>query len=280
MTKQIFSALLVLLSLPAIAQIPSLSPLTKHWQQVGNTTVTLSYERPAARGRQVFGGLVSYGKVWRTGAGHCTKIGFSQEVWVNNQAVPAGKYSLFTIPTPDEWTIILNQDTTLYGSSDYDPNKDIVRFKVPAQPAGRYHESLTFTLDFVPDNLECYLTWENTMIQFSIETSTGREVASFVDSLLQAPISKDVNYAWPAEHLLYNRGDLNKALELVELHLRVEKGEYPFRMKMEILHHLGYNDQALAVVKQAQLWLEDNPMDEQNQAWSLAFWRDWEERLR
>lgn len=128
----ILGGLLVLLSLPLLAQIPSLSPLTELRQNVGNTTVSIEYERPAARGRQVFGGLIPYGKVWRTGAGHCTKLTFSRKAWINNQAVTAGKYSLFTIPTEQEWTIILNRDTTLYGSSDYNPTMDVIRFRVPA----------------------------------------------------------------------------------------------------------------------------------------------------
>lgn len=262
------------------AQIPSLSPATSITQAVGNAEVEIHYERPAARGRQVFGELVPFGKVWRTGAGYCTKFSFSREVWINYQAIPAGKYALLTIPTEEEWTIIFNTDTTLNGSKDYDPVKDVIRFRVPAQRAGRYYESLTFDVDFVPDNLECYISWENTTVSFTITTSTEAEVAHYIDSLLNAPRSKDANYAWPAEYLFYNRGDLNKALALVERHLEVEKGEYPFRMKMEILHYLGYNDKALEVVKLAQQWRKDNPLDKQNQAWSLAFWREWEERLR
>lgn len=276
----ILSGLVVLLSVTLSAQIPSLSPLTQLRQDVGNTTVRIEYERPAARGRQIFGALVPYGKVWRAGAGYCTKIAFSREVRVNEQAVAAGKYSLFTIPTEQEWTIILNRDTTLYGSRDYDPSLDVIRFRVPAQRAGRYYESLTYTLDFVPDNLECYLSWANTSVQFTIKTSTAATVAAYVDSLLRAPLSKTTDYGWPAEHLFYNRSDLNKALALADLQMQAEQGEYPIRLKMEIYHYLGHYNKALEMVKLAQQWLENNPMDEQNQAWSLAFWKEWEERLK
>lgn len=279
--KSLFlSSCCILLHLTLWAQIPSLSPLSKLTQAVGNTTVEVSYERPAARGRQVFGDLVPYGKVWRAGAGYCTKFSFSREVWVNGQAIPAGRYSLFTIPTEQEWTIIFNRDTTLYGSSDYDPAEDVVRFRVPAQRAGRFHESLTYTLDFIPDNLECYISWANTTVQFTIKTSTEETVSAYVDSLLQAPLSANTDYGWPAEHLFYNRGDFNKALALTDRQVQVAPGEYPFRIKMEIYYYLGYDDKALEMVHQAQQWLKDNPMDEQNQAWSLAFWREWEERLR
>lgn len=280
MIKYFLSIFLILASLTTFAQIPSLSPLTKLSQEAGNTTVAITYERPAARGRQVFGNLVPYGKVWRTGAGHCTKFSFSRKVWVNGQAIPAGKYSLFTIPTEEAWTIIFNRDTTLYGSSDYDPAQDVVRFRVPAQRAGRYHESLTYALDFVPDNLECYLSWANTTVQFTIKTSTEAEVNAHIDRLLLAPLNPDAEYAWAAEHLFYNRGDLNKALALVDRQMEVGMGENPIRIKMEVYHYLGYNDKALEMVKQAQQWVNDNPMDEQNQAWSLAFWAEWEKRLR
>ena len=95
---------------------PVLSPEGSIRQKVGITTISVVYERPAARGRTIFGDLVPYGKLWRTGAGNCTKIKVGDDVVINDKIVPTGTYSLFAIPDQNEWTIILNTDTTLYGT--------------------------------------------------------------------------------------------------------------------------------------------------------------------
>ena len=95
---------------------PSLSPKGKISQIVGNTTIEIEYERPSVRKREIFGDLVPWGKLWRTGAGSCTKISFDKDVVVSGQNIEAGKYSIFTIPNPKEWIVILNRDTKLYGT--------------------------------------------------------------------------------------------------------------------------------------------------------------------
>ncbi|MEO0735011.1 MAG: DUF2911 domain-containing protein, partial [Bacteroidota bacterium] len=113
-------------------KIPSPSPEGILTQVIGNTTLHFRYERPSVRGRKIFGGLVPYGEVWRTGAGNCTTIAFDHSVVLGKQPVPAGKYALLTVPGPAEWTVILNTDTTLYGAYKYDPARDVIRFRVPA----------------------------------------------------------------------------------------------------------------------------------------------------
>src|SRR5688572_23365505 len=99
--------------------IPEASPPGNIRQKIGFTTITIYYERPAARGRsekEIFGTLVPMGKVWRTGAGNCTTIKFDTDVFIDGKKVAAGKYALFTIPGREKWTIILNTDTLAYGA--------------------------------------------------------------------------------------------------------------------------------------------------------------------
>ena len=97
---------------------------------VGNTTLQIEYERPSARKRKVFGELVPWDQVWRTGAGNCTKIKTNQPIKIGGQQIEKGVYSLFTIPNPHEWVIILNKDTSLYGSYNYNSENDVARFVV------------------------------------------------------------------------------------------------------------------------------------------------------
>ncbi|MEL7162353.1 MAG: DUF2911 domain-containing protein, partial [Bacteroidota bacterium] len=189
---------LLLLVLPLLctcvrAQLPSLSPLGTVTQVVGNTTIGVSYERPSTRGRQVFGSLVPWGKVWRTGAGYCTKIAFDRPVTVGGQPVPAGKYALLTVPTPTEWTIILNRDTTLYGARDYDPAQDVIRFRVPAKTSTRYYEALTIDLDVIPDDVRLYLSWADVSVDFPIRTDTYETVLQYVNGLLEQPAATEVD---------------------------------------------------------------------------------------
>ncbi|RMG64300.1 MAG: DUF2911 domain-containing protein [Bacteroidetes bacterium] len=120
MKKWLFPICLAPLGQQAQPDFPSLSPSAYLSQQAGDTRIEIWYDRPAARGREIFGGLVPWGEVWRTGAGPCTKIRFDQAVKVGGQAVPAGTFALATIPYPDRWMVILHRDTSLYGAYGYD----------------------------------------------------------------------------------------------------------------------------------------------------------------
>jgi hypothetical protein len=94
---------------------PQASPTATLKQHIGLTDIEITYSRPSVKGRKIYGGLVPYGEVWRTGANASTKISFSTPVKLNGNEIPAGKYSLFTIPGEDEWTIIISKDTNSFG---------------------------------------------------------------------------------------------------------------------------------------------------------------------
>lgn len=168
----------LLISSSAIAQIqyPPLSHKGRLVQQAGFTTITVDYERPAARQRKIFGELVPYGKIWRTGAGHSTVVQFSTPVFINNTRLAAGAYSLFTIPGEDNWTVIFNKDTSLVGAYGYDEKKDAVRFTVKPEQIKRFYESMTIEIDVVPHKAEMFIAWTNTRIQFTIDTRTDELV--------------------------------------------------------------------------------------------------------
>ncbi|OAV44579.1 DUF2911 domain-containing protein [Lewinella sp. 4G2] len=254
------------------AQLPSPSPLGTIEQEVGNTTIKVRYERPSARGREIFGGLVPYGEVWRTGAGYSTTIKVDSEVKMGGQPLAAGTYSLLTIPTPNDWTVILNQDTAMYGAYDYDPQKDVIRFRTPARKSTRHYESLTIDIDLIPDNARFYLSWGNTQISFPVETTTAAEVAAHLERLLTMPIDTNANYAWAGEHLLLSRNNLQLALQLADRQLLAKPTTGAYRVKMDVYEYLGYREKAIAAARAALQFRKEHPLDEANQKWSLNFW--------
>jgi len=154
------------------------------------------------RNRKIFGELVPWNKVWRTGAGGCTKIGFVKAVKVGNQSVPAGKYSLFTIPNEEEWVVIINSDTTLYGSYDYVQNKDVARFVVNPKKSDRFYETLTIDIDLVPNNAKMYVSWADVQIDFEIETYSDQKALEYINEKLLTGNNKVLDsYAAGASYL-------------------------------------------------------------------------------
>ena len=105
------------------------SPEATFTQQFGESQIMVSYARPMVRGRKIFGSLVPFDSLWRTGASDCTTLELKDYVYIGNKKIEAGKYSLFTIPTPNDWTIVLNSETAMHGTMGYKAEKDIHRFQ-------------------------------------------------------------------------------------------------------------------------------------------------------
>lgn len=228
---------------------PVLSPRGTLTQWVGNTYVTIEYERPAVRGRQIFGGLVPYNQLWRTGAGYSTKISFDQPVKVGNERVAAGKYSLFTIPDEDEWIVILSADTLLYGVYGYDPGEDVARFIVEPKRTERFYESLTIDIDVVPNDAIIYLSWANTQISFPINTTIDEHIMQAVQADLIEGQSDDPNqYALAAEYMIVQNTNLGDALILAEKAVTLDPNSWARLLKIQILEKLQRYDEALAEI--------------------------------
>lgn len=236
---------LALLLLPAIAlaQFPSLSPSSTIEQQIGSTQVRVVYERPATRGRKIFGSLVPYKELWRTGAGNCTKVSFSEKVVIGKTSVEPGTYSLFTIPDVTSWTIILNKDTSLYGTGNYSESKDVLRLNVPVQSSSRTYESFTIDIDIVPNNLIIYLSWVNTQVGFAVQTIVDKVSMDFITEELLTGKSKDPQaYGTAAEYLYYLGRDPDVALDLVQRGLALKKEPWLSRLKSDIIEQQKKTD--------------------------------------
>jgi hypothetical protein len=175
------TGLLALFATTAAAQqlnLPRPSPKASVSQTVGVTDIDIHYSRPGVKERTIWGGLVPYGEVWRTGANENTTITFSTPVKVGGKELPAGTYGVQTLPTQNEWTVILSKDAELWGAFNYKPENDAVRFQVKPE-AAEHQERLSFEFDDVTDNSAVVaLRWEKLRVPFTVEVDTGKAVLS------------------------------------------------------------------------------------------------------
>ena len=154
--------------------IPRYSPNASVSQELGYTDITITYCRPGVKMRTIWGDLVPYNKVWRTGANESTRIQFTTDVKINGNKIPAGTYSIYTIPTKDEWTVIINK--ALVWGLDYYPDKDILRLNVKPQK-GPFTERLLFTIPELTDSTcSVVMNWEYLQISFDVEINLTQQV--------------------------------------------------------------------------------------------------------
>ena len=130
--------------------------------------VKVSYSRPSAKGRVVFGELEAFGKVWRVGANESTEIKFAKPVVVGGKNIPAGTYSLFAIPEKDKWVVIINTQTDRWGAYSYDEKKDVVRVTVPVKPLSTVVEALSIVMVSQPAGANLIIAWDKTSVEVPI----------------------------------------------------------------------------------------------------------------
>lgn len=184
MRKRLLTGVMLLTATGAFAQqqmpTPRPSPKASLMQNVGLTTITINYNRPGVKGRPIWGALVPYGQVWRTGANEATTIEFGDDVWINGNKLAKGLYSLHTIPGQSEWAVIFNSVAQQWGSYSYDATKDTLRVNVKPE-MGEHREWLTFEVpEMTTDTAKIALRWEKVVVPFTVDTkSTERTMTSF-----------------------------------------------------------------------------------------------------
>jgi hypothetical protein len=173
--NKIFFAALFALTLAGSAfaqqvQIPRESPRAELVQIVGDTRMAIVYHRPSTKGREVWGKLVPFGAVWRTGANENTTFEVSENVKINGQDLPAGKYGLHTIPNKDEWTIIFSKKSDEWGSFTYKPENDALRIKTKPETRPNSLETMMFEFEEVtPTTTTAVIRWEKLKVPFTIQ---------------------------------------------------------------------------------------------------------------
>jgi hypothetical protein len=218
---------------------PAISPAATVKQRVGVTDIEVVYSRPSLKGRVMIGGIDPYGVVWRTGANNATRITFSTPVKLQGTDVAAGTYELFSIPGPDEWTIILQKPMNQWGSYTYDPKNDVVR--VTAKAVALTEPVETFTVgfgDLVGDSATLNLVWDRVCVPVSIQVDSVDAVVPQIEAAMAAPGKKPYNLA--AVFYLEHDLDLNKAAAWMDAAI-AEKPDayYLVYQKARILAKMG-----------------------------------------
>ena len=243
-------------------KVPVLSPLSVIEQEVGLTKVKLSYARPSAKGRKVFGDLVPYNEIWRTGANASTQLTFAEDVKIAGNPLKVGTYALYSLPGPNEWTMIIHTNTKHRALSGnvYKQEEDAFRFKVKPTRTPNFVETFTITFtDITSSSTHLTLTWENTEVKFPIEFDVDARVAEQIATMSAAPGGMShQNYFLAAEYNFHNDKDLKKANEWISS--AMEKSPKNARyglLRARILDKSGKRAEALKVIAEANAWAKE-----------------------
>lgn len=205
-------SLLISSALYAQIETPMPSPTATLIQDIGLTEVQIVYSRPGVKDREVFGELVPYGEMWRTGANMSTKMSFEDDVAINGEVVPKGMYALYTIPGKEEWTVIIHKNTSYGGTGgdDYSTDEDLMRFKV--KPTTLKDKVETFTIDITNNRMDrssIDLTWANTKVSFDVVAPVDEKIVKMIDQTLNPG---GTPYYRAATYYHESGKDLSKAL--------------------------------------------------------------------
>jgi hypothetical protein len=195
--------------------MPQPSPAATVTQKVGLTDVTISYSRPSMRGRKIFGTTLPYGEMWRTGANAATTFKFSDDVTIEGKKIPAGTYSVFSIPGQNEWTVMLNKNAKA-STSDYSQAEDVARFTVKPKKTTSTYETFTIDLSELTNTTAMInLKWEDTKIALKMETEVDSKVmAQIKEKLAASPDDPATNFQ-AAVYYMETGKDLKQAMEMM-----------------------------------------------------------------
>ena len=246
--KKLFLALLTGISLSATAQIrlPQASPAATVSQVVGTTDISVKYSRPLLRGRNVYGGVVAYDKIWRTGANGTNQITFSNDVMIAGQKLAAGTYGIFSIPTAGDWTLIFNKDINAQENT-YSQEKDALRVTVKPVTVAKTE---AFTIDFSglsDSTADMNITWSDKKIVAPITVETSK----MIEAAINKASNDNAGVMRTAADYLSGKGKLDQALKMVNTSIA---GAETFRnlwTKAQIMSKLGNYAEALPLAQKA-----------------------------
>lgn len=247
MKKIIFLIALSSFSLFSEAQqvkTPAASLKAEVEQMVGLTDVEYEYSRPNKKGRVIFGGLVPYGQVWRTGANENTTIKFGDDVEIDGKTIPKGKYAIYTIPREDTWDVIFYSDSENWGTPEkWDDKKVVLKTTAPVKKLSESVESFTIGINNLSDNsAHLQFMWDQVLVDVTFHVPTQKIANASIDSILSNPRADANAYYASANYYLQSNGDMKKALNWINRAIDLKQGESPYwyyRVKSQIQAKLG-----------------------------------------
>ena len=261
---------------PPTVRLPRPSQKASVMQTIGVTDVTITYSRPGVKGRAIWGEapttvptkgeatlddqnarlkgapIVPYGHVWRSGANEATTFVVTDDVLINGQKLPAGSYSLHTIPGRDEWTIVFNSVANQWGSFNYDEKKDTLRVKAKPQMAADTQEWLLYSIPVVtPNSAQVVIRWEKVAVPFTVEVPNVEAVwRAKVDAAIAA---NPTDWRIPLSVANAYAGDdkWDEAIKWADQSIKVKETFQNLRTKTNLLYAAGRKDEAFTVAEQA-----------------------------
>ena len=218
--RSIFFTILLLASYFNYSQIktPRVSPASAVEQMVGLTEIEVEYSRPSKRGRDIFGNVVPYGKIWRTGADNCTTISFSTDVVIDSQTIQSGKYSIFSIPSKETWDVILYSDTDLWGvPRDWDKDKIVFKstYKTNQPNVNSIDETFTISFSNITNNdADLTFSWDYVSVTVNIFVPTKKIVSENIKEVMSGSPSPSDYYS-AAVYYKQENINLDTALEWI-----------------------------------------------------------------
>lgn len=248
----LLTAMIASYMVEAQVKTPQPSPKSVLTQVVGLTDVTVDYSRPSAKGRTIFGDLVPFGKLWRTGANANTTVSFSDDVVINGATLKKGKYALYTIPKADMWEVTFYSTTDNWGTPEnWDEKKVAVQTNVDPIALGNPVETFTIGINNITnDGATLDISWEKTMVSIKFSVPSQKMAMASIEKTLAGPTSND--YFSAGQYLLQSNGDLTKALEYLNKAIAMSGSDVPFwylRQKSLIQAKQGDKTGAIATAK-------------------------------
>jgi hypothetical protein len=253
MRKTLILALaLVIVTTSAVAQVrtPRVSPNASLTQSVGLTDITIKYSRPGVKGRTIWGGLVPYDQVWRTGANEATTITFSDDVTVDGQKLAKGTYALFTVPSRNTWAVVFNKQGEQWGAFNYDQAQDAARINVTPQKA-EFREWMGFEInDITTDTAKVVLRWENVAVPFTVNTDSTAKTLKNLKAAMQP--TWQVPYS-AASFAFENKGSATdqEISDWLDKSLAISENTANLWLKARFLQRLGKTAEAKAAAEKA-----------------------------
>jgi hypothetical protein len=239
----------------AQVQTPQASPHVKITQSVGLTEISLDYSRPSVKEREIFGNLVPYDEIWRTGANKNTTISFSDDVTINGEELSAGTYALYTKPMEGSWEVYFYEDTENWGvPKEWDEAKVALQTEAKSVKIPVDMETFTIFLDKLRnDSAELVFIWENTVAAIKVEVPTEEKTMQSIKTTMSGKPSAN-DYFAAASYYLSQKKDLEQALEWMNKYVEMNDGKAPFyvlHQKAQIQAKLGMEDEAIETAQKS-----------------------------
>lgn len=260
MKKLLLACFLVAgISVQAQIETPQPSPSAKLTQTVGLTEVTIEYSRPAMKGRKIFGELVPFGQLWRTGANANTKISFSDDVTIGGTSVKAGEYAIFVKPTATTWEVILYNDTSNWGTpQNWDDAKVVSTAVVPVNLMPYKTESFTIAIENLTNNgADLTFSWDKTYVLVPFKVPTDRKTTESIEKVMAGAGAAD--YFSAARYFLEEGKDMDKAKMWIDKAIDMTKDNPRFwylRQQSLIYAKMGQKAEAIKIAKESMALAE------------------------